>query len=308
MPRPCLILDCDPGHDDAIAMIAAARHAQLLGITTVSGNVGLELTTRNALVTTQIAGIDAPVFAGANRPLVAEPRHAEFIHGKSGLDGPELPPLKREAAGRDAVRFIVDTVRSREDVWLVAIGPLTNVALALRSAPDIGPRLAGIAIMGGGISFGNVTAAAEFNILADPEAAAIVFEAPVRRVLAPLDLTHQLLMGEEESAAFRATGTDSGRFVADLLDFYRRAYERRFSRKLPGPLHDPCAVLAVTHPEIFDRVDMHVVVELGGHHTRGMTLADRRGVYGASPANTQVLTTIDVPRARSLLLEAVVDR
>lgn len=300
-----LLLDCDPGHDDAIAIITALRHGELLGVTTVSGNVGLDLTTRNALITTQIVGAEVPVHSGAPRPLVAEPFHAEFIHGKSGLDGPELPSLEREVSGNDAVGYIIDTVRSRQGVWLVAIGPLTNIALALRCAPDIAGRVAGIAIMGGGLSFGNVTAAAEFNILADPEAADIVFSAPLRRVLAPLDLTHQLLLGDEDSARFRETGTAAGAFVADLLGFYSDAYARRFSGRREGPLHDPCAVLAVTHPELFEREAMNVRIELRGEHTRGMTLADRRNVRSDLPRDTEVLTRIDAARARELLLEAV---
>jgi inosine-uridine nucleoside N-ribohydrolase len=305
MTRPAIILDCDPGHDDAIAIIAAARHCDLLGITTVSGNVGLELTTRNALLTCQILGIDAAVHAGAPRPLVAEARHAEFIHGVSGLDGPALPPLIRSRAGDDAVRFIVDTVRSVDDVWLVAVGPLTNVALALRTAPDLVERLAGIAIMGGGLEFGNVTPAAEFNILADPEAADIVFRADLRRVMAPLDLTHQFLMDESAVARIRAVGTETARFAADLLDFYGGSYARAFSGRKAGPLHDPCAVLALTHPELFERSRLHVAVELRGEHTRGMTLADRRGVRSDLTPNTEVLTRIDAAAALELLVEAV---
>ena len=305
MNRPAIILDCDPGHDDAIAILAAARYCDLVGITTVSGNVELEKTTRNALVTCQIAGIAAPVHAGAARPLVAEPRHAQFIHGESGLDGPRLPDLERSTASDDAVRFLVDTVRSRDDLWLVAVGPLTNIALALRSAPDIAERLQGVAIMGGGISFGNVTPAAEFNIYADPEAAKVVFDAPVRRVLAPLDLTHQLLIDEKAIARFRGSGTEAGRFAADMLDYYGDAYARAFSGRKEGPLHDPCAVLALTHPQLFERERLHVTVETRGEHTRGMTLADRRGVRSDLAPNTEVLTRVDAPSALDLLVASV---
>ncbi|MEX2540416.1 MAG: nucleoside hydrolase [Trueperaceae bacterium] len=304
MTRPTVILDCDPGHDDAVAIIAAARYCDLLGITAVSGNVGLEHTTRNALVTTQILGIDTRVHAGADRPLVAERRHAEFIHGASGLDGPDLPTLTRSVAGSDAVRFIIDTVRSHDRVWLVAVGPLTNVALALRAAPDLAGRLQGIAIMGGGLEFGNVTPVAEFNILADPEAADVVFRADVRRVMAPLDLTHQFLIDEQAIARFRAAGSGAGRFVADILDFYGDSYARAFSGRKEGPLHDPCAVLALTHPELFERRELNVAIELRGEHTRGMTVADRRGVRSDLPANTEVLTRIAADRALELLLEA----
>ena len=305
MTRPAIILDCDPGHDDAIAIMAAARYCDLLGITTVNGNVGLERTTRNALITCQVAGIDVPVHAGASRPLVAEPRHAQFIHGESGLDGPRLPALERAVASDDAVRFIIDTARSRAGVWLVAVGPLTNVALALRTAPDIAGRLAGISVMGGGIAFGNVTPAAEFNIYADPEAAAVVFEAPLRRVIAPLDLTHQLLIDEGAVARFRGAGTTAASFAADMLDYYTDAYARAFTGRKEGALHDPCAVLALTHPELFEREALYMTVETRGEHTRGMTLADRRGVRSELAANTEVLTRIDAAAALDLLVSSV---
>lgn len=304
MQRPAIILDCDPGHDDAIAIMAGARYCELLGITTVSGNVDLGRTTRNALTTCQVAGIDVPVHSGAARPLVAEPRHARFIHGESGLDGPHLPPLDRSVASGDAVRFIIDTVRSRDGVWLVAVGPLTNIALALRQAPDIAERLNGISIMGGGLSFGNVTPAAEFNIFADPEAAAVVFDAPVRRILAPLDLTHQLLIDGEAIARFRQNDTRAGRFAADMLDYYCDAYARAFSGRQEGPLHDPCAVLALSHPELFEREELYVTVETRGEHTRGMTLADRRGVRSDLAPNTEVLTRIDADGALELLVSS----
>ena len=194
MPRPQLILDCDPGHDDAIAILMAAKHAELLAITAVSGNVPLKLTAHNALITTQILGLDTPVYAGADRPLIAPSRHAEFIHGKSGLGGPILPPLTRQLAGHDAVRFIIEAGRRYDDLWVVATGPLTNVALALRQAPDLAAHLAGIAIMGGSSSFGNTTSHAEFNIWADPEAAAIVFASGAKLWLCGLNLTHQFMM------------------------------------------------------------------------------------------------------------------
>jgi inosine-uridine nucleoside N-ribohydrolase len=305
MNRPAVILDCDPGHDDALAIIIAGCYCELLGITTVSGNVGLDQTTRNALITTQILGLDTPVHAGAARPLVAEPRHAEFIHGASGLDGPALPELNRAAASNDAVRFIIETVRARDDVWLVAVGPLTNVALALRTAPDIAGRLAGISIMGGGLDFGNVTAAAEFNILVDPEAAAAVFEAPVRKLLAPLDATHQFRIDEDAIARIRAVGGEVATFAADLLDFYGDSYARAFSGRKEGPLHDPCAVMSLTHPELFERRELHLQVELRGEHTRGMTLADRRGVRSGERPNCEVITSVEGERALEVLLEAV---
>lgn len=237
MTRPRILLDCDPGHDDAIAILLAARHSELLGVTTVSGNAPLERTTRNALVTLQLAGLDVPVHAGAARPLVERARHAPDIHGASGLGGPELPELTRRAASEEAVRFIVDTVRAHGSqphrdptapLWLVAVGPLTNVALALREAPDLAQRLAGIAIMGGGVGFGNRTMAAEFNIWADPEAAEVVFSSGATLIMCGLNLTHQFMIREADVARIRGLGNPVATFTADLLAFYARAYAEAF--------------------------------------------------------------------------------
>jgi inosine-uridine nucleoside N-ribohydrolase len=303
---PTVILDCDPGHDDALAIAVAGRTTELLGITTVAGNVPLPLTTRNALAVTQVLGLDVSVHAGSPRPIVAEGRTAEFIHGDSGLDGPPLPELTRAVASHDAVRFIVDTVRARPgEVWLVATGPLTNVALALRSAPDLAEHLAGISFMGGGLAFGNVTPAAEFNILVDPEAAHVVVGSGVRLLMAGLDVTHGWTIGRDATDRIRSEGGEAAGFCAALLDYYGEAYARAFSGEAEGPLHDPCAVLALTHPDLFERERHHVEIELTGTHTRGMTLADRRGVHKAAPANVEVLMRIDAPAATDLLVETL---
>ncbi|HEX7022416.1 MAG TPA: nucleoside hydrolase, partial [Trueperaceae bacterium] len=178
--KPRVIVDCDPGLDDAIALMLAARYCQPLGITTVSGNVGLTHTTRNALAIAELLDCDVPVHAGAERPLLVESGHSGYIHGETGLGATTLPAPRKHPASADAVRFIVDTARREEGVWLLALGPLTNIALALRSAPDIVGRLAGISLMGGSTSVGNVTPAAEFNIWADPEAADMVFASGAR--------------------------------------------------------------------------------------------------------------------------------
>jgi len=303
--RPAILLDCDPGHDDALAILLAGRVTEVVGITAVSGNAPLELTVRNALVVAQVAGLDAPVVAGAARPLVAEPRHAAFIHGTTGLDGPELPELRRSAAPGSAVRFLVDTIRARDDLWLVATGPLTNVALALREAPDLAERLRGISLMGGSWGPGNVTAAAEFNIFADPEAAAAVFASGARIVMAGLDLTHQFMIGDARLARIREVGTAPATFAADLLAYYSAAYAAAFDVPRAGPLHDPCAVLAVTHPDLFGSSSRHVVVELRGEHTRGATVVDRRPGRRGEPPNAEVLETIDADAAFEVLLGAL---
>lgn len=302
--KPRIILDCDPGHDDAIAMLLAAEQCEVVGITTVSGNAPLDLTTRNALLVSQILDLDLPVHAGAARPLLAEPRHAAFIHGESGLEGPELPELAREAASHEAVRFIVDSTRAQDDLWLVATGPLTNVALALREAPDLVHKLAGISIMGGSSSFGNITPAAEFNIWADPEAAAIVFASGVKLLMCGLNVTHQLTVNETFIAQARAVGNGAGTFVAELLTYYTAAYAKT-SRKRESPLHDPCAVLALTHPELFTLRPRRVEVELCGQLTRGMTVTDERSYADPAVANVQVACRVDRERALGLLLEAI---
>ncbi len=304
--RRALILDCDPGHDDALAIALAGRHTELLGITTVAGNVPLPLTTRNALIMTDVLSLDVPVHAGCDRPMVAPLRTAEFIHGVSGMDGPELPEPRRPAASTDAVGFIVDTVRARPgEVWIAAVGPLTNVAVALQQAPDLAGSLAGISIMGGGLDHGNVTPAAEFNILVDPEAADLVFRSGVRLVMAGLDLTHQWRLGPPEADRIRAGGGRASAFCADLITSFSQAYARVEGGPPAGPLHDPCAVLALSHPQLFEHRDYHVVVELDGQHTRGMTLADRRGVRSGAEPNTQVLTRIDAAAATELLIETL---
>ncbi len=227
-----VLLDCDPGHDDAMAIVAAAHHAELVGITTVAGNAPLDRTTHNALVMRDLLGLDVPVHAGSPRPLVAEPRAAPFVHGDSGLDGADLPAPTTPLDGSDAVGFIIDTCRRLDDVWLVPVGPLTNIALALRAAPDIADRIAGISLMGGG-TFGNRTPTGEFNVWADPEAAAIVFGYGGPLVMAGLDVTHRFLATPERIATIDALdGT-----LAAVLATCSASSARTTSR---GTIRVPC--------------------------------------------------------------------
>lgn len=305
MTLPAIVLDCDPGHDDAIAILLAGRVAELVGVTAVSGNAPLEKTLRNALAVTQIAGLAVPVVAGASRPLVEAPRHAAFIHGESGLDGPALPELTRRPAPGSAARFLLESAEARDDLWLVATGPLTNVALALREEPGLATRLKGISLMGGSYGTGNVTAVGEFNIVADPEAAAVVFGSGARIVMAGLDLTHQFTVDAARRETLRALGTPAAVFATELLESYGAAYARIFGREVGVPLHDPCSVLAVTHPELFTSDERHVDVELAGRLTRGMTVVDRRGGGRGWPANATVLTGIDHGRAFDVLATAL---
>jgi inosine-uridine nucleoside N-ribohydrolase len=299
-----VILDCDPGHDDAIAMIAAARYTELLGVTTVSGNAPIESTTRNAQVVLDLLGIDVPVHRGADRPLLVEPFHAAYVHGASGLDGADLPPPTRPPASADAVSYIIETCRAREGIWLVPIGPLTNIAMALRLAPDLTTRIAGISLMGGG-AFGNRTPVGEFNIWCDPHAAAIVFAYGGPLVMAGLDLTHSFQATPERIERLRQVPGRLSALLADLLSFFSAAYTARHEGLAGAPIHDPCAVLALTHPELFTSARRHVAVETSGDLTRGMTVIDERVLLDRPPANTTVLRTIDAEAAFSLILDAV---
>jgi inosine-uridine nucleoside N-ribohydrolase len=294
-----LLVDCDPGHDDVVAILTAAHYGNLVGITTVAGNVGLEHTTYNALVTRELAAIDVPVHAGAACPLGGAARDAAHVHGATGLAGVEVPTPTRAVDGDDAAGFIIETARATSGLWLVAIGPLTNVAVALQRAPELADSLAGISIMGGG-TFGNATAAAEFNIWADPEAADVVFGAGARIRMCGLDVTHQVCVDDPFLARLDGTDTPVCAFTGGLLRHYRATIQDLVNEDLAA-LHDPCAVLAVTHPELFVITDHHVRIELEGTHTRGMTVIDRRVTRG--PA--EVCWSVDAVAALRLVGDAI---
>lgn len=304
--RPRILLDCDPGHDDAVAIIAAARYADLVGITTVAGNAPLERTTYNARVMRDLLGLDVQVHSGSPRPLVAEPSFGAFVHGESGLDGADLPAPVTPLDGTDAVAFIVETCRRLDDVWLVPVGPLTNVALALRAAPDLVERIAGISLMGGG-TFGNRTPLAEFNVWADPEAAAIVYASGARLIMAGLDVTHRFQATPERIQRIRSLDGRLAAVLADLFEFFSANYlSRHDTGAMRGAaVHDPLAVLAVTHPDLFEREERAVAVETTGRLTRGMTVIDRRHILDRAEPNCSVLTDIDDAAAFDLVADAV---
>lgn len=308
--RPRVLLDCDPGHDDAMAIVAAARYADLVGITTVAGNAPLERTTYNALVMRALLDIAVPVHSGSTRPLLAGVghgmAHSIAVHGESGLDGADLPAPTTPLDGTDAVSFIIETCRAIDDVWLVPVGPLTNIALALRSAPDIADRLAGISLMGGG-TFGNRTVTGEFNVWADPEAAAIVFGYGGRLTMAGLDVTHRFQATPERIARIRELTGRLAAVLADLLDFFSDNYRARHD---PGSIrgaavHDPLAVLALTHPSLFEHEPRHVVVETRGEFTRGMTVIDHRSITARAAPNCEVLVDVDDVAGFELLIDAI---
>ncbi len=301
---PRLIVDCDPGQDDAFAIVTAAHHAELVAITTVGGNAPLADVTRNALLTCQMFGIDAPVYAGADRPLVAPPRHAPEIHGVSGFGGSSVPDLDREVADGHAVEVLIERIRAEEGLWLVPMGPLTNVALALRLAPDLANQLAGISFMGGSATIGNHDPVAEFNALVDPEAVAVVLTSGARIHMAGLDLTLQFVVDDALEADVRAIGGVGPTVLADLLAHYLDRIETVDGAR-KGGLHDPCAVLAVTHPEVIESSHRHVAMELQGERTRGMTVVDRRRPGVGEEPNVWHGHTLDHAAARRLVLDAV---
>lgn len=302
--RPRVLLDCDPGHDDAIAIVVAARHTDLLGITTVAGNAPLDRTTANAIIVRDLLGLDVEVHTGAARPLVAEPVHAEYVHGESGMDGADLPAPSRPADGDDAVGFIVETCRANEGTWLVPTGPLTNIALALRAAPDLADRIAGISLMGGG-TFGNRTATAEFNIWCDPEAAAAVFDYGGPLLMCGLQLTHGFQATPERIERVRRIPGRLATVLADLFEFFSGTYVSRHDNLLGAPVHDPCAVLALTHPQLFEMHEAHVAVETHGQHTRGMTVIDQRRLLDRPAANCTVVDRIDAEAGFAVIDEAI---
>jgi inosine-uridine nucleoside N-ribohydrolase len=310
MSRLPVWLDCDPGHDDAIALIAASQLCKLIGVSTVAGNATLARTTDNALALCDAFGLSVPVHAGADRPWVAPVRHAHDIHGESGLFGVTLPSPLCGVQAPLAAQAILDASHRVPGLWLVAVGPLTNVALALALDPTLAQRLAGISIMGGGVGLGNATPMAEFNFLVDPEAAQRVLQSGARLLIAGLDLTHQFCFGQADACAIRAAC--AGRSPAAqsrasvVADIYAHFAERYFEvTGMPdGPMHDPCAVLALTHPELFERQALHCEVELAGG-TRGMLVADLRFPKLSAAPNAEVLRRIDAQAARRVLADAV---
>ena len=297
-----MIIDCDPGHDDAIALILAHHVADVVGITTVSGNAPRSATTENALMLTALLGVDTPVHAGAAGPLVGEPVHAAMVHGESGLGTVDRIAHSRSVASDDAVGYLLEA--AARDIWIVAIGPLTNLALAIERDPTWTQRIAGIAIMGGSAGAGNATPVAEFNIYADPEAAARVFESGVEVVMCGLNLTHQFLTDDGIAERLRAADVPTAAFAAQICDDIHGRMES-LTGKRSAALHDPCAVLAVTHPELIETEPRAVAVEVDGTLTRGMTVVDQRATRRRNPPNARVGYRIDSEKGMAQVLDAL---
>ena len=295
-----VILDCDPGHDDAVAMLLALGNPaiDLVAITTVGGNQTLERTTENARRVLALAGrTDVPVAAGADRPLARELVVAPDIHGASGIDGAELPEPVVGTDPRGALRLIGDELTP--ETVLVATGPLTNVAAALAQ----GGKPREIVWMGGAIALGNVTPAAEFNAFVDPEAAAAVVASGIPLTIVPLDLTHQICATPEVQARIEALGTPLATAVLGLLRFFESTYRDVFGMPHP-PVHDPATIAWLIDPGLFGGDHRHVAIETEGRYTAGMTVVDVHGKLGLEP-NAFVLTRVDAAGFWDLVIEAL---
>ncbi|MGL4923846.1 pyrimidine-specific ribonucleoside hydrolase RihA [Aeromonas sp. 30P] len=301
-----VILDCDPGHDDAIALILALASPELkvLAVTTSAGNQTPDKTLNNALrILTLLGRDDIPVAAGAPKPLARELIIADNVHGESGLDGPKLPDPAFAPQAMTGIELMARCLReSPQPVTLVPTGPLTNIALLLAAHPELKPRIARIVLMGGAAGAGNWTPAAEFNIYVDPEAADMVFKSGIPITMCGLDVTHEAQVMDEDIERVRAITNPVAQCVAGLLDFFM-IYHRDPKWGFAGaPLHDPCTIAWLLAPELFHGVECRVDIETSGEHTVGMTVVDRYGLTG-KPANALVLLGLDRAGFIDLLVE-----
>ncbi len=308
MPPRDIIIDTDPGQDDAAAILlalASPEEINVLGITAVAGNVPLPLTEKNARIVCELAGKpDVRVYAGCDRPISRDLVTAEHVHGKTGLDGPTLPDPIMPLRDQHAVDFIIETLRTRPagTVTLCPLGPLTNIGTALKQAPDIADRIQEIILMGGAyFEVGNITPAAEFNIYVDPEAADIVFKSGVKLTVMPLDVTHKALVTPDRVKAMRAVGSNLCDAMADMIDFFERFDTDKYGSD-GAPLHDPCVTAYLIKPELFSGRHINVEIETSSELTRGMTVADWWGVTERAP-NATFMGDIDAQGFFDLLTE-----
>ena len=306
MPSRKIIIDTDPGQDDAVAILlalASPEDIDLLGITAVAGNVPLDLTQKNARIVCELAGRpDVKVFAGCDAPMTRKLVTAEHVHGKTGLDGPQMDDPTMPLQDQHGVDFIIDTLREEPPgtVTLCPIGPLTNIATAFERAPDIVARVQEIVLMGGAyFEVGNITPTAEFNIYVDPEAAKIVFDAGVPLTVMPLDVTHKALTTKPRIDAFRSMHTKVGDMVAAWTDFFARFDMEKYGSE-GAPLHDPCTIAYLIEPQLFQGRHINVEIETQSPLTLGMTVADWWRVTDR-PANAMFMKAIDASGFYALL-------
>jgi purine nucleosidase len=303
--RQKIIIDTDPGQDDAVAILLALASPELdvLGITAVAGNVPLAWTQKNARKVCELAGRpDVRVYAGASRPMLRPLVTAEHVHGNTGLNGPELPEPTMPLQTQHAVDFLIEEIQRQPagSVTLCTLGALTNIALALQRAPEIAARIQQIVLMGGGFSEGgNITPAAEFNIYVDPHAAQLVFSSGIPLVVMPLDVTHQVLTTRKRLDAIAALGTPVAQATVALLEFFERYDEEKYGSD-GGPLHDPCVIAYLLQPALFHGRHCNVEIETSSELTMGMTVVDWWGV-SMRPKNAMVMRTVDADGFFSLL-------
>ena len=307
-PPRKIIIDTDPGQDDAFAILlalASPEDVDVLALTAVAGNVGLNWTERNARIICELAGMPhIPVYAGCDRPLARKLVTAEHVHGKTGLDGPVMVEPTMPLQSQHAVDYLIETLRREPagTITLCLLGPLTNIATVFQKAPDVVARVAQIVLMGGGyFEGGNITPVAEFNIFVDPEAADIVFRAGVPLVVMPLDVTHKALTSRARVEAFRALGTNVGRVAAEWADFFERFDMEKYGSE-GAPLHDPCVIAYLIQPDLFKGRHINVTIETQSELTRGMTVADWWGVTDR-PANALFVGSVDAEGFFTLLTE-----
>ena len=308
MPQRKIIIDTDPGQDDAVAILlalASPEEIEVLGITAVAGNVPLNLTKKNARIVCELAKkTDIMVFAGCDTPMKRPLVTAEHVHGKTGLDGPTLPDPQMPLQKQHAVDFIIETVRNNEagTITLCPLGPLTNIATAIEKAPDIKEKVQEIVLMGGAyFEVGNITPTAEFNIYVDPEAAKIVFQSNIKITVLPLDVTHKALVTKARNDAFRALNSPVGKAVAEMTDFFERFDKEKYGSD-GAPLHDPCVIAYILSPDLFSGRHINVEVETQSELTLGMTVADWWKVSGRPP-NAYFIGDLDADGFFSLLTE-----
>ena len=304
MQKEKIILDCDPGHDDAVAIMLAAINPkiELLGITVVAGNQKLEKTVNNALKVCNHLNLDVPVFSGMSRPMIREQLIADDIHGETGLDGPKFEELKIKAEDKHAVNFIIDTLmNSDEKVTLVPTGPLTNIGMAIRFEPRIIEKINRIVLMGGSYQLGNMTPAAEFNILADPDAAHIVFSSGVKIVMMGLDLTRQASATKEVVEKIKSLNNKASKLFVDLMEFFAASQKNVYGWSAP-PVHDPTTIAYIIDPECIEVKPMFCEIELWSERSYGRTLCDYFGILKKEP-NVDVAIKLDFDKFWNLVYE-----